>query len=215
MRSLPLSLLLAASLGWGCDVQPPGVPVRAAEVLPAVAVADTAEDTVTTAITMEDPCAGFQQPGCVQTGCPEGQVCQKGPDCVPTLCSCDPETGQSICSLDCGGGTCVAAAALCEPVPCTLLCPFGFRRDERGCEMCQCRSEPRCGCVADEDCQKVVAGCCPCELGGMELAIANDCVEQLAQCPVPPDEVPCLAFDQCTAKVARCVAGECVLQNSL
>ncbi|MDC0674130.1 hypothetical protein [Nannocystis radixulma] len=210
MRSLPLAVvLLGAALGPACDVLPPGVPVRTAQV--PLVPANPGEDTDVA----EDPCEGFRQPGCVQTGCPEGQVCQKGQECVPSLCSCDPATGQSVCSLDCGGGTCVDVAAVCEPVPCTLLCPFGFQRDERGCEICRCRTEPRCGCTDDEDCQKVVPGCCPCDLGGHEMAIANDCVDQLAQCPVPPDEVPCIAIDQCTAKVARCVAGECVLQNSL
>jgi hypothetical protein len=162
-----------------------------------------------------DPCEDFQQPGCVNTGCPEGQVCERGRECVPTLCACDPRTGQSICSLDCGGGTCVDEGAQCEPLACRVLCPFGFVRDERGCEVCQCNPSPRCGCVTDEDCVKVVGGCCPCELGGAEVAIASECLDRLAQCPVPPDQVPCMAVDVCTDKVARCVAGECALQSQI
>ncbi|WAS97735.1 hypothetical protein [Nannocystis punicea] len=209
MRSLPLSVVLCAA-ALACDILPPGVAVRAAQAVP-VAAETNAADTATTG----DLCEGFTQPGCVQTGCPEGQVCQQGLQCVPSLCNCDPQTGQTICSLDCGGGVCVDAASQCEPVLCKLLCPFGFATDDRGCEVCQCKQEPRCGCVDDEDCTKVVGGCCPCSLGGRELAIAHDCVDQLVQCPVPPDQVPCVAIDECTTKVARCVAGECVLQNSL
>lgn len=213
MRSLPLSVVLGASaaLGLACDLVTPGALVQQAAVVQAAAEQPPAAEEPTTG----GPCEGFRQPGCVQTGCPEGQVCQKGPECVPSLCNCDAQTGQTICSLDCGGGTCVDAAAQCQPVLCKLLCPFGFDTDERGCEICQCKQEPRCACVRDEDCVKVVGGCCPCQLGGSELAIGSDCLDLLAQCPVPPDEVPCIAIDQCTSKVARCVAGECVLQNTL
>ncbi|MFZ6182961.1 hypothetical protein [Nannocystis pusilla] len=210
MRSLPWSVVLSAA-ALACDVLPSGVVVQAAAEAVPVAAQPTEVDTAPAG----GPCEGFQQPGCVQSGCPEGQVCQKGPQCVPSLCACDPQTGQTTCSLDCGGGVCVDAAAQCQPVLCKLLCPFGFDTDGRGCEVCQCKQPPRCACVDDEDCTKVVGGCCPCNLGGRELAIATDCVDRLVQCPVPPDEVPCVAIDQCTAKVARCVAGECVLQNSL
>ncbi len=55
----------------------------------------------------EDLCAGFTPPGCVQSGCAEGQVCDRTVGCVPSQCECDPSTGQVICTDDCGGGTCV------------------------------------------------------------------------------------------------------------
>ena len=210
MRSLPwVVVLLGAALGPGCDVLPPGVPVRTAQV--PLVPADPGEDSDVA----EDPCEGFRQPGCVQAGCPEGQVCQRGPECVPSLCSCDPATGQSVCSLDCGGGTCVEGTGECPPSTCRLLCAFGHERDEDGCELCRCREPPSCPCTRDEDCVKVTTGCCPCELGGTELALGRACVQELAQCPVQPAAVPCLAFNRCTKKQAACVAGECVLQNRL
>ena len=52
-------------------------------------------------------CADFTQPGCIQDGCPEGQVCDPTVGCNPSYCACDPETGGVICTDDCGGGTCV------------------------------------------------------------------------------------------------------------
>ncbi|HEY8379426.1 MAG TPA: hypothetical protein VIK91_23200 [Nannocystis sp.] len=163
----------------------------------------------------EELCAGFQQPGCVHTGCPEGQVCRIGVECVPTLCSCDPETGQSLCSLDCEGGTCVDGTRDCPKIACRLLCTFGRARDEDGCEVCRCREAPECPCTSDDECVKVTTGCCPCEQGGVELAISRVCMREIAQCPVAPEAVPCLAFDRCTDRQARCVAGRCVLQNAL
>lgn len=54
-----------------------------------------------------DPCAYFVQPGCVQTGCKSGYVCDTTVGCVPSACSCDPLTGDIICTADCSGGTCV------------------------------------------------------------------------------------------------------------
>ena len=54
-----------------------------------------------------DKCAGFEQPGCVEKGCPDGQKCDTNVGCVPSGCGCDPETGDIMCTADCGGGTCV------------------------------------------------------------------------------------------------------------
>ena len=49
-------------------------------------------------------------PSCPPTGCPPEQVCDTSVGCVPSTCSCDPATGDVICTADCGGGTCVPAA---------------------------------------------------------------------------------------------------------
>lgn len=219
MRSQPRSLLvgLFVSMAWGAACDVPEAVAVAQPPAPAVQAPDEAAPGPQAPLDEQaaGPCEGFRQPGCVQTGCPEGQVCRIGQECVPTLCSCDPETGQSICSLDCGGGTCVDASRQCPPSACRLLCTWGRERDDDGCEVCRCQEAPRCACTGDDDCMKVVTGCCPCSTGGTELAIAKDCADRLAQCPVPPEEVPCVAFNRCTKKVAACVAGECRLQNAL
>jgi Dictyostelium (slime mold) repeat len=54
-----------------------------------------------------DPCADFEAQGCVETGCDEGFMCDTSVGCVPSVCACDPETGDVECTADCGGGTCV------------------------------------------------------------------------------------------------------------
>jgi len=50
---------------------------------------------------------GPDRSGCRRTGCPSGMRCDTRVACVPSSCSCDPSTGRSICTSDCGGGMCV------------------------------------------------------------------------------------------------------------
>jgi hypothetical protein len=135
-----------------------------------------------------------------------------GVECVPSACSCDPVTQQIICTPDCGGGTCVASA--CDPVVCDLFCEFGFQTDEQGCEICACNEPPApdCGCESDADCVKASPGCCSCNMGGAEVAVAAACLDELEPCPFPPGEVVCPAVYLCTDAQAVCVQGECVLQ---
>ena len=79
----------------------------------------------------EDLCADFTPPGCVQSGCPQGQVCDTTVGCVPSICACDPATGGIICTADCGGGTCVpepSATLLYAAALLTVLAAAGRRR---------------------------------------------------------------------------------------
>jgi hypothetical protein len=156
-------------------------------------------------------CDDFVPPGCVQSGCPEGQVCDTQLECVPSVCDCDPRTGDIICTADCGGGTCVAPGR-CEPLVCELECPNGFKKDMFGCEICECEEAPDCACATDDDCVKVSPGCCSCSMGGSEAAVAKACLDQIEPCPLPPDEVACPAVYKCTDAQAVCVGGACVLQ---
>jgi hypothetical protein len=55
----------------------------------------------------DDLCAGFEAPGCIQSGCLQGQSCDTSVGCVPSACVCDSATGAIICTDDCGGGICV------------------------------------------------------------------------------------------------------------
>ncbi|MDC0674129.1 hypothetical protein [Nannocystis radixulma] len=172
----------------------------------------TGPDTTGETSTGGNLCDEFEQPGCIDKGCPEGQTCEIGLDCVPSACVCDPVTEQINCTPDCGGGTCVAS--LCDPVVCNLFCEFGFQKDEQGCEICACNEPPApdCGCESDADCVKASPGCCSCNMGGAEVAVATACLDQLEPCPFPPGEVVCPAVYLCTDAQAVCMQGECVLQ---
>ncbi|HEY0136338.1 MAG TPA: hypothetical protein VGB85_19770 [Nannocystis sp.] len=126
-----------------------------------------------------DLCADFVPPGCMESGCPEGQECKVLADeCVSSDCTCDAGTGEIICSPDCGGGSCVPSS---------------------------------CECAADNDCVKTSAGCCPCNAGGQEVPAHKDCVDEVMQCDIPPDQVNCPQVYLCTDAQPACVNGQCVL----
>ena len=50
---------------------------------------------------------GTSPAGCARKGCPSGLVCDTAHSCKPSSCTCDTETGDWICTRDCGGGVCV------------------------------------------------------------------------------------------------------------
>ena len=68
-----------------------------------------------------------------------------------------------------------------------------------------------CGCEVDADCVKAVPGCCPCNSGGEEVAIAKACIDKLPGCDLDPSQIICKTVDLCTNREAVCKAGECVL----
>ena len=155
-------------------------------------------------------CAGFEPPGCMEKGCPEGQKCKVLDDeCVSSDCTCDAGTGEIVCSPDCGGGSCVPG---CADILCDLFCEDGFKQDANGCEICECNEPPACECAVDTDCVKTSPGCCPCNAGGMEAPAHKDCVDQVMMCDIPPDQVNCLQVFLCTDSQPACVDGQCVLQ---
>ena len=141
----------------------------------------------------QDLCKDFEQPGCSQSGCDAGFVCDTSEGCVPSSCSCDPESGAVMCTMDCGGGTCVPAEEdLCEDFEqpgCTQSgCDEGFVCDTTvGCVPSACGCDPETGaimCTADcggGTCVPVddATGCCEadgdcgagqmCVHGGTEL----------------------------------------------
>ena len=131
-----------------------------------------------------DLCADFKEPNCFTSGCEPGFECTQVPDdCVPSHCSCDPDTGLAgACTQDCGGGTCVQDGGV------------------------------QCECESDADCVKTIAGCCECNEGGAEVAAHKDCLDQVMGCDLPPDEVVCLDVFLCTEAQPVCSAGACVLK---
>jgi len=84
------------------------------------------------------------------------------------VCGCDGVEYPNGCYANAAGvdvyadGTCAPPPPpMCEPVLCDLYCEYGFRTDERGCEVCACNEPPagdRCGgfagftCDSDEWC---------------------------------------------------------------
>lgn len=130
-----------------------------------------------------DLCADFKQPNCFKSGCDGGFDCEQVvDDCVPSNCSCDPQTGlPGACTEDCGGGTCVPQGGDCT-------------------------------CMKDTDCVKTSSGCCPCNAGGDEVPAHKACIAQVMQCNLPPDQINCPQVFLCTDVKPACQAGVCVLQ---
>lgn len=96
-------------------------------------------DTGAPVCTTPDPSKGCEN------GCDEGQVCDPNA-CRPSACSCD-ETGNWICTADCGdGGTCVPKTnpTTCEGTDPSLGCDGGCGAGEV-CDPNACRPSS-CGC---------------------------------------------------------------------
>ncbi|MCY0987971.1 hypothetical protein OV203_12605 [Nannocystis sp. ILAH1] len=158
-------------------------------------------------------CDGFVQPGCVSNACPEGQYCEFEFGCAPSSCDCT--VSPPVCADDCEGGTCIDVEdARCQLGACDLYCEFGFMEGDDGCPICACAPPPGCLCQTDADCVRITFGCCDCALGGLELAVAEQCVDTFEAC-TPPSEADadtCAGADQCTDRQPACVAQKCVLQ---
>ena len=104
----------------------------------------------------KDLCEDFIPPCQDDEGCPGELICTfEG--CNPSECQCEPETGMTLCTDDCGGGVCVEKNEdLCEDFipPCEddeecpgeLICSF------EGCNPSHCFCHPDTGdalCTSD------------------------------------------------------------------
>ena len=159
-----------------------------------------------------DLCADFEQPGCVQSGCDAGFVCDTSVGCVPSACGCDSETGAVMCTADCGGGTCVPEQGplQCEepnPQACTPgSCPDGSTCDlSQGCEPSHCActdigGEAHWNCT--KDCVPGVCipdapqeGCCikDLECGAGELCVNGESALGGVCKPIPPPAFPAIS----------------------
>lgn len=76
----------------------------------------------------------------------------------------------------------VLGACLCPPVTCDLYCPYGYQKDEKGCEICRCvnRCEP---VLCDLHCEYGFAR----DVNGCEIC----------QCNKPPECAPAPCFLHC------------------
>ena len=68
----------------------------------------------------DDLCGNFVHPCNEDSECEQGEVCSFD-GCNPSSCGCDPETGDTFCTEDCGGGVCVED--LCADVECVSTPP--------------------------------------------------------------------------------------------
>ncbi len=163
----------------------------------------------------DDPCAGVQCPGegercwrgecvvdsCVQTGCPEGSICN-GVECVPDPCinamceagefcrggQCIPSCAQVACPLYevCVDGMCIEDDCGGVRCPDGQACLGGGQCEDDPCSGVQCPENQRCvagECVFD-DCSQVE---CPpgqvCEVRGG----APQCINAWQPVPMDPD----------------------------
>lgn len=147
-----------------------------------------------------DLCEGFTPPGCVQTGCPDGQQCDTTVGCVPSFCSCDPLTGQIICTEDCGGGVCVPDnPPCCDPdlMPGTNGIPICFE----GASCCadgrwRCNNPngtPSCN-APGEVCREICGGITGIECSSADefcrLPVGQCCCDNLGVCTPIPQACP-------------------------
>lgn len=113
----------------------------------------------------------------------------------------------------------------CPSAQCRMHCDHGFLKDARGCEVCQCAPAPAaapppssppeagCACRDDADCVKVGdAGCCGCNAGGDEIAVAKACLDKVPKCD-RQGAVACPQVYKCTERKPVCRRGVCVLQK--
>ncbi len=167
------------------------------------------------ALADEDLCADFTQPGCVESGCAQGESCDTTVGCVPSFCSCDPATGQVICTADCDGGTCVPAEPTCcdpadEPgtgdIPICIegatCCADGSWscNDGAGRSTCDvdgevCEEEDLCADFTAPGCTQ--AGCLP----GQTCNTSVGCNPSFCSCDPDTGQVVC---------TADCSGGTCV-----
>jgi hypothetical protein len=92
-------------------------------------------------------CMGENPQGCLNDGCPAGQQCVFGDECTSSSCRCDEQTGQWLCTRDCGGGVCRPVEGPCGPNP-------------AGCAQTGCADGEACQ-VNDGECRPSACECDP------------------------------------------------------
>ncbi|MCB9539980.1 MAG: hypothetical protein H6704_27520 [Myxococcales bacterium] len=155
----------------------------------------------------EIACEGPNPAGCASTGCPEGERCVVGDTCAPSACGCDVDSGQWLCTADCGGGVCRPDEDPCAAVRCgaNQSCEVWPETGEAYCaDTCRGRLCPR-GTTCEL--QQVLCIRPPCP------PVAA-CVEQApAACEGPNPqgcvESGCARGEVCVQAAGVCVSSSC------
>lgn len=182
---------------------------------------------------------GDSPPG--EGGAPPQEVespCDEASDCVPvssTCCGCpsfavaaDGRYAEACQQVDCENEdvevdcpmvetACIESQCqlICRAVTTPRVCATGFERDEFGCLIDVCRTEPprsEFACDGDADCTQVQADCCGCERGGADTAVATAFVDEFIESLDCSSSPRCPDVNVCTAEfVPRCIAQACTL----
>ncbi|MBN2694923.1 hypothetical protein JXR93_09695 [bacterium] len=140
--------------------------------------------------------------------CPEGFICQPLLGCYidvngelvcPTGGQCVPQEEECVIASDCKGvlniecegahwecqeGECVQeCGSVCPEIDCLLFCENGFKKDDNGCEICECNEV--ISCMSDSDCPE-----------GFECQIVN-CIDS-------DERSNCIGGNICIKKQIEC-----------
>jgi len=112
--------------------------------------------------------------GCMTCECNPAPICTDaecgpGPK-TPTMICPDGSTAGPVCGRDAASGKCGWTITMCPNtcpiIECLRACPNGSRKDEKGCDTCDCLSANDCAtrgdyasCQADMRCTWLVPGC--------------------------------------------------------
>jgi len=111
---------------------------------------------------------------CFENKCLNGKVVVPGPICTADCrqgCKCKDgyvrnNAGLCISNQECTGGS------QCQPLTCKMNCPYGFQKDAKGCDICQCSTAPApkpkcpdvmCAMYCENGFQKDANGCDICQ----------------------------------------------------
>ncbi|XP_022109246.1 prestalk protein-like [Acanthaster planci] len=150
------------------------------------------------------------------------------------MCDNDAEcpTNQKCCSNSCGGHQCVDAENVpveCPSMHCMMWCPYGFQRDQNGCDLCLCNQQTEIhtgSCppasadsfgVCSESCEHDGScapseKCCPNSCGARQCTPAIMTEVKPGACPEVTDGGLGLCLEACSAD-ANCTGSKKCCSN--